>query len=152
MHCIIIVNIIYYFYILMHFRLTKEERINWINYLEKLCDNSVFSRKTLGIMFRSFHFNFPIFCTVCILFASNVTVGFVLLLLLFSYICWIPFNGCFLSMLENRMCDDDFNVSDPFLELFKLEKTKENRINISYAVGVSYSFLIYILLYIRYYI
>jgi len=121
-----------------------------IDYLESLCDKCIFSRKTLGILLRSFHYNFPFFCIGCILFANDIILGIVIILLLFSYMSWIPFNGCFLSMLENRICNDDFNAADPFLELFKLEKSKVNRINISYIIGGSYLVFFIILLIVRY--
>jgi hypothetical protein len=134
----------------MKLRLTKEERIKKIDYLESLCDKSVFSRKTLGILFRSYHYNLPLFCIGCVLFANEFMVGLAIVILTISYGCWIPFNGCFLSMLENRVCNDDFNVADPFLELCKLEKTKENRINSSYVVGGSYLLFFIILVILRY--
>lgn len=134
----------------MKLKMTKEERIKKIDYLETLCDCSIFSRKTLGILFRSFHYNFPIICIGCVLFANDIIVGIVVILLFFSYMSWIPFNGCFLSMLENRICKDDFNPADPFLEILKFEKTKQNRINISYLIGCSYLIIFIILIILRY--
>lgn len=134
----------------MNFRLTKEEKKKAIDYLESLCDKSVFSRKTLGILLRSFHYNFPPFCILCAIFANDIIVCVVIFLLFFAYGSWIPFNGCFLSMLENRICNDDFNAADPFLELLKVEKTKQHRINVSYLMGGLYLVFFIILLTLRY--
>jgi len=135
----------------MKFRLNKEERNKTIDYLEQMCDKTPFTHKTLGVLFRSFHLNVPPVCLYAVIFGDTYFVIFALIVLFFSYICWIPFNGCFLSMLENRICKDDFTIADPFLELLQKEKNSKNRMNISYVVGGSYLLLIISILYIRYY-
>ena len=135
----------------MKFRLNKEERNKIIDYLVQLCDKTRFSHKTLGVLFRSFHLNVPPICLYAVIFGDTYFVIFSLIILACSYICWIPFNGCFLSMLENRICKDDFNITDPLLELFQKEKNSKNRMNISYLVGGSYLLIIIVVLYIRYY-
>lgn len=136
----------------MRFRLTKEEKKKVIDFLENSCRNTRFSPKTLGIMFRSFHYNTPIVCLYNVLFQNDYIVILTMFILFCAYISWIPFNGCFLSMLENRVCKDDFNIADPFLELVNFEKNKKNRIYISYFMGGSYMIFIFLILFVRYYL
>ena len=136
----------------MRFRLTREEKKSIIDFLENFCRSTRFSPKTLGIMFRSFHYNTPIVSLYNIIFKNDYLVMITLFILFLAYTSWIPFNGCFLSMLENRVCNDDFNIADPFLELVNFEKSKKNRIYISYFMGGSYLFLILLILLFRYYL
>jgi hypothetical protein len=54
-------------------------------------------------------------------------------------------------MIENQICNDDFTIADPFLELLELEKNSKNRFNISCIIGGSYYVMIAIIYYIRFF-
>jgi hypothetical protein len=53
-------------------------------------------------------------------------------------------------MIENKVCDDDFTVADPFLELLEWEKNSKNRFNVTLLVGVFYYIVVGIIYYIRF--
>jgi hypothetical protein len=61
------------------------------------------------------------------------------------------FNGCFLSMLEERLSGDNFTIADPFLELFNVTVTNENRTLMTYGVAGSYTIFFFIVYYVRFY-
>jgi hypothetical protein len=63
---------------------------------------------------------------------------------------YIAFGGCILSMLENKMCKDDFTVADPFLELLHLDKTSKNRYNITFVIGIIYYVMIAAIYHVRF--
>jgi hypothetical protein len=53
-------------------------------------------------------------------------------------------------MIENKVCNDDFTIADPFLELLDWEKNTKNRFNVTLMVGSSYYVAIAIIYYIRF--
>jgi hypothetical protein len=53
-------------------------------------------------------------------------------------------------MVENQICNDDFTIADPFLELIEWEKNSKNRFNISCIIGGSYYVFVAIIYYIRF--
>jgi hypothetical protein len=63
---------------------------------------------------------------------------------------FFAFNGCIMSMIENRICNDDFTIADPFLELLGWEKNKKNSFNVTLVVGSFYYITVGIIYYIRF--
>jgi hypothetical protein len=55
-----------------------------------------------------------------------------------------------MSMIEHKICDDDFTIADPFLELLDLEKNTKNRYKISLFVGLSYYIIVGTVYYVRF--
>jgi hypothetical protein len=136
----------------MRFQLTNDERKTIIDYLENICKkNTIFSPNTISILLRAFHINTPNAILFTFLFCNGYFVTFAGIFLLLCYLSWIPFRTCFLSMLENRLFDDDFNIADPFLEFIKMEKNKKNRTNVSYIIGTLYLLVILCIAYYRFY-
>lgn len=64
---------------------------------------------------------------------------------------FFAFDGCILSMIEDKVCNDDFTIADPFLECLDWEKTTKNRFNVTLMVGLTYYVTIGIIYYIRFY-
>jgi hypothetical protein len=60
------------------------------------------------------------------------------------------FDGCILSMIEHKICDDDFTIADPFLELLEWEKNSKNRFNVTLLIGFFYYVIIGIIYYTRF--
>ena len=54
----------------------------------------------------------------------------IVILILMFYL----FDGCILSMLENRICNDSYNIVDPILEIFNIEINYNNRMRVSYYI------------------
>jgi hypothetical protein len=130
--------------------ISKEKRNKIVEYFKNKCDDTRLSKKSLGIMMRSFHMSAPLFFILIALLASKKVVWFILFLLFLIFIIFFVFNGCILSMIENKVCNDDFTIADPFLEVAAWEKNTKNRFNITLVVGSTYYIVIGIIYYIRF--
>jgi hypothetical protein len=133
------------------FFLSKEKRNKIVEKIKNDCKNSKLSDKSLGILMRSFHTSTPISFVILSLFAPRYIVNCVVALLVIIFFMFFLFGGCILSMIENQICNDDFTIADPFLELLELEKNSKNRFNISCIIGGSYYVMIAIIYYIRFF-
>ncbi len=65
-------------------------------------------------------------------------------------ICYILFQGCFISMLENRLCDDKFNIVDPFLEYNNVNINYKTRKIVTIYIAVCYTLIFYGIYYFRF--
>lgn len=120
------------------FFLSKEKRNNIIEKLTNDFKKSKFSDKSLGILIRSFHTSTPVSLLFLSLFAPRYVVNCIVAFLVAVFFLFFIFGGCFLTMVENKICNDDFTIADPFLELLELEKNSKNRFDISCIIGGSY--------------
>lgn len=132
--------------------LSKEQKIKIIDFLELLCNKSCFSNKTLGIFLRGIHAVTPINFLFGLFFCSFEIATLCCISLVGVILLHILFNGCFLTMLENRLCKDNYTIADPFLEIFKMENTKENRKKISINIITFYTILFFSIYYIKFFI
>ena len=130
--------------------LSKEKRNEIVEKIKNDCKNSKLSEKSLGILMRSFHTSTPISFMILSLFAPRYIVNCVVALLVIIFFMFFAFGGCILSMIENQICNDDFTIADPFLELVEWEKSSKNRYNISCIIGGSYYVIIAIIYCIRF--
>jgi hypothetical protein len=133
----------------MNTLLSKETRNDIVNYIVQCCNNTRFSPNTIGIILRSFHMSAPIgFLLLCAL-APKPIVFLTLFLLMIIFFLFFIFGGCFLSVVENRICKDDFTIADPFLELIQAKKSNKNRYNVSLLIGFIYYCAIGMIFYFR---
>ena len=132
------------------FFLSKKKRNQIIEKIKNDCKNSKLSDKSLGILMRSFHTSTPISFMILSLFAPRYIVNCVVALLVIIFFMFFAFGGCILSMIENQICNDDFTIADPFLEVVEWEKSSKNRFNISCIIGGSYYVMIAIIYCIRF--
>lgn len=132
------------------FILSKEKRNNIVDKIKNDFKNSKLSEKSLGILMRSFHTSTPISFVILSLFAPRYIVNCVVALLVIVFFMFFAFGGCILSMVENKICNDDFTIADPFLEALEWEKSSRNRFNISCIIGGSYYVMIAVIYYIRF--
>ena len=130
--------------------ISKEKRNKIVEYYKNKLESGKLSKKSLGIMMRSFHMSTPIFFILITLFAPKRVVWFILFLLVIIFFMFFAFGGCILSMIENKVCDDDFTIADPYLEALEWEKNSKNRFNITLMVGLTYYTIIGIIYYIRF--
>jgi hypothetical protein len=79
-------------------------------------------------------------------------VWVVIFLLVVIFLMFFIFDGCILSMIENKVCNDDFTIADPFLEVLEWDKNTKNRFNVTLVVGLSYYIVIGIIYYIRFFL
>jgi hypothetical protein len=132
------------------FILTKEKRKHIVDKLTNDFKNGKLSEKSLGILLRSFHSSTPISFCIISLFAPRYIVNLVVALLVGISFMFIIFGGCILSMVENKICNDDYTIADPILETFDLEKNSKNRFNITCIIGGAYCIMIAIIYYVRF--
>ena len=130
--------------------LSKEKRNEIVEKIKTECKNSRLSEKSIGILMRSFHTSTPISFVILSLFAPRFIVNCVVGLLIVIFFMFFAFGGCILSMIENKICNDDFTIADPFLEALELEKNSKNRFNISCIIGGSYYVMIAVIYFIRF--
>ncbi len=130
--------------------ISKEKRNKIVETFKNKCDDSKLSNKSLGIMMRSFHMSTPLCFILLALFAPKQVVWAVFILLVTILIMFFAFDGCILSMIEDKVCNDNFTIADPFLECLDWEKTTKNRFNVTLIVGLTYYVAIGIIYYIRF--
>ena len=133
------------------FQLSREDRTKCIDGLEELCKNVPLSKKSLGILFRSFHVGTPTMMFIILLMAEQWLATLSAFCLFLVGLSFYRFNGCFLSMLENRLCNDDFTIADPILELMHLDPTNENRLVGTYAVALTFIITFLTVYFIRFF-
>jgi hypothetical protein len=78
---------------------------------------------------------------VCILNMAWIATGCVLFFL---------FDGCLLTKLEFELCEDNFTVIDPVLELLQIEVTTPNRVFITRVCFLLYIVMLPLIYYGRF--
>ena len=139
----------------MSYKKIKKKLKNWMkqymnNYAEK-CKNGRLSSRSLGIMVRSFHMATPSFFMYNLLFGPYWLCIFSIIFLFVVSTLFFVFDSCFLTILEQNLCNDNFVIMDPTLEFFNLEINTANRYYISNVIGINYLIIIYLIFYIRFY-
>ena len=130
--------------------ISKVKRNEIVDKMKNYFQSGKLSDKSLGIMMRTFHISTPVSYLILSVLAPRYVVNIVAALLLVIFLMFIVFGGCILSMVENKICNDDFTIADPFLELLEMEKTSKNRFNISLTIFTIYNIIIGIIYYIRF--
>ena len=128
----------------------KKKLKAFINNFAEKCKNGKLSAKSLGIIIRTFHMCAPTSFLISVMFGSYLLSTITIFFLFGVLICFYTFDSCFLSVLEQKLCNDDFVIIDPALELCDWEINTYNRYYISNIIGVIYMAIIFIIYYIRF--
>lgn len=136
---------------LKNFRLKRKQKNKILDYLEELCETLPISKKTLGLTIRSYHVSLPFVVMILLFYGTQYSVTISGLCLVFVFIMFFISNGCLLTMLEHRLCGDEFTIADPFIETFGIESTSENRVLVSYGIAIGYFIFFYLVYYYRFY-
>ncbi len=131
--------------------ITKEQKTKLLDLLEELCETSKISKKTLGLTIRSYHVSCPFIVMIFLFYGTQLAVTITAINLIIVFILFFMFNGCILTMLEHRLCGDEFTIADPFIEFFDLELNSRNRMFISYCIAISYFMMFFLVYYYRFY-
>ena len=123
-----------------YFRLNRKQKEQVVDYLEELCETSRISKKTLGQTIRSYHVSLPFVVLILLFYGTQLTVSIAAINLFVVFILFFISNGCLLTMLEHRLCGDEFTIADPFIETVGMESTSANRVLISYFIVYSFRF------------
>lgn len=129
----------------------KEQKTKILDYLEKQCEKSKISKKTLGYTIRSYHISCPFIVMLLLFYGSQLVVTVTFINLLIVLTCFFMFNGCILTMLEHRLCGDEYTIADPFIEYLGIESHSKNRVIISYCIATSYLAFFLLVYYFRFY-
>ena len=114
-----------------------------------LKSNGRISQKSLGLMIRCIHMYMPTHFMTILLFAPMVLCNATIIFLIFVTICFYAFDSCFLSIIEQSLCNDNFVIMDPLLELLNLPVNSTNRYYISNITGPLYLYIAFFIYYIR---
>jgi hypothetical protein len=123
-----------------------------LDYCEELLRSTRLDDETICSTLRFFHSLFPLAVAYAILFGSKKIFYILMVANIIIYSLFIYFNGCILTRLEKRFCDDDFIVADPFLEFLGIPVNHDTRfkftiywfiLNFFLAISVYYYRFIY---------
>ena len=132
------------------FFVSRETKHKFIDGLENRCKQYNLSMKSLGILIRSYHYSMPFILMLLMSIGCHwIAIG-AMLSYFTAAIMFFSLNGCFISMLENRICNDEFNMVDPLLEICKQDRTDKNRMEISYYVLGYYTTIFFAIYYFRF--
>jgi hypothetical protein len=115
---------------------------HFIDQLEKIYLFLPFEKKTLGIIIRSLHIILPYVFLLLIFFKPNIFKPIVIFIIFLAILGFLLFGKCWVSLLEKKFCKERFNVMDPYLECFQLEKSNKNRINITILLTLFYFIIV----------
>jgi hypothetical protein len=82
--------------------LNREQKKNIIDFLEKLCEMSRISKKTLGNTIRSYHVSLPFLFFIFLFYGSKQCLTLIIISLFGALALFYLSNGCLLTMLEHR--------------------------------------------------
>lgn len=118
-------------------KLGKEYINHFINTFDTF-NNGKLSKKSIGEIIRAVHFSAPINIIVLLCISPKYICDLIMLYMLCVLISFIIFDGCFITIIEQYYCEDNFTIIDPIIELSELTKTNKNRFNISIPIAIIY--------------
>jgi hypothetical protein len=130
-------------------KITKKGGKEYINHFIHTFDtfnNGKLSKKSIGEMIRAIHFATPINIIVLLCISPQYICNLIMLYMLVVLISFTIFDGCFLTIIEQYYCEDNFTIIDPSMELLNIEKTNKNRFLVSIPIAFIYiaiTFIIY---------
>jgi hypothetical protein len=135
---------------LSKFTPSRETKKKIVDTVESWCGKTNISKKTVGIIVRSLHVSSPILFFTILIYGSYLNVMIIILFSVCVFIMFLVNNGCLLTMLEHRLCGDNFTTVDPFIEYYGMELSNSNRVNVTIITCLMYFLIISILYYYRF--
>jgi len=123
-----------------------------MNELAEKCTKGKLSQKSVGIIIRTLHMCAPTSFLITVLFGPYMLATITMIFLVGVLIMFYTFDSCFLSVLEQKLCNDEFVIIDPALELCDLPINTANRYYISNVIGITYMTTICLVYYLRFYL
>jgi len=130
--------------------ISKLTRDNCINFLENICNYLPISNKLLGLIIRLVHFSLSILIIIFVLFAPKILA---VLCIIFSFIMalmYVLFGGCILTILEQRLCKENYTILDPVIKLIGLEINSKNRKIFTLCTMVPFLSIVSLIFYFRF--
>jgi len=110
------------------------------DFLDNVDTYTTLSKKSVGFIVRTLHATMPIMALIVSVVASKLVCILNMAGMAMVCVLFFLFDGCLLTKMEFELCEDNFTVIDPVLELLQIEVTTANRIFIT-RVG----FLLYVI-------
>ena len=133
---------------------SKKEKVELVKKIltcfDKFSSFTGLSKMSIAQSIRSFHFSSPFFILFILGYGSLPMVICAICFLLLIYVFFVLFRGCILSRIESELFDDLFCITDPALEILRMNITNKNRYKISYIVGSIYLLIVVAIIYFRY--
>jgi len=130
-----------------------------INILLNICNKIPISNNILGQWIKSIHFMSPFAILFIILYGPILLYKLCFLFIIISTIIFIYMEGCFLSKLENKICNNNINIIDIIIEIFqgKIDYNNNNKISndryrYTFIIGIVFFILVFICSFYRFYI
>ena len=137
----------------------KERKKSFIDMCESRCKNFNVSDKNLGVWIRAYHFNLPLYIYFAILLCNKSIATISLIHAFIIIFLFIYLDGCWLSMLEKRICDDDINSAlmifglngrVPKLHIMTKKILRKQRLKATMIIGSSWLFLTLLTYYLKF--
>ena len=110
----------------------KNRKKKFIDKMEKWCNESKISNKNIGAWVRAYHFNAPMYIFFFVLYGPKWLANLGLFHLLIILIMFIYLRACWLSLLEKRICKDDINIVDLWIEMFGYKINYQDKCKLNY--------------------
>ena len=114
-------------------------------------DNQLIPNDIIAFIIKSGHFHYPMYSLIFILLLPLPLAFFQLFICICSFILYIYFDGCILTILEYKLNNkkDDIHIIDFLLYALQYDITNENRINVTLILAGYYFILVFFILWIR---
>ena len=97
------------------------------NIINKISVKTGLTKREIGIIIRNVHYMMPIIPLFSVLFINKKFVLMYIIILIIIIILFFFFNGCILSLLEYRLCNEDYTIVDPYLNLMIVDVNNKTR-------------------------
>lgn len=114
-------------------------------------DNQLIPNDIIAFIIKSGHFHYPMYSLIFILLLPLPLAFFQLFICICSFILYIYFDGCILTILEYKLNNknNDIHIIDFLLYALQYDITNENRINVTLILAGYYFILVFFILWIR---
>ncbi len=114
-------------------------------------DKLLIPNNIIAFIIKSGHFHYPMYSLIFILLLPLPLAFFQLFICICSFIFYIYFDGCILTILEYKLNNknDDIHIIDFLLYALQYDITNENRINVTLILAGYYFVLVFFILWIR---
>jgi hypothetical protein len=105
--------------------------------------------KTLGFLLKSLHFHTPWYHMIYFMVLPKPFALLALIPLLMAFVLFMYLDGCFLTIVEYKLCQNDLNIIDPYILLGGDEITPTTRYWYTMAIAIIYFIIAFLILYFR---
>ncbi len=106
--------------------------------------------KLNGFLLKSLHFHIPWYFLLLFILLPIDLALYSLIPLLISLALFLYLRGCFLTIVEYKLSEDDTNIIDPYIILCKEEINDDTRYRYTLGVAAIYFSIVAIILTTRY--